>query len=554
MGASARYVAHALWAASCASEYRAFLRSTNDVERVQRDLLLATVRRNAKTAFGREHGFDGVSTVEEFRERVPIVGYDDLAPFVARAAGGEPEVLTDERVRLFEPTGGSTSGTKLIPYTRSLAREFGRAIDTWIADLLFEDRGLWRGTSYWSVSPAGAARRRTDGGIPIGFEDDSKYLGVLQRRLLGRVLAVPPEVRDLESPDAFRYATLFHLVRDRNLTLVSVWNPTFFTILLDRLAEWGASLAEDVARGAPRAFGLDAIRGLEAPRDSTRAREIAGACRASADVATTATELWRDLRLVSCWADASAERPARALAAMLPHARMQAKGLLATEAFVSIPLWRWPAPALAVRSHFVELVPDGAGDSAALGAHEVVDGRRYSVVVTTGGGLYRYRPRDLVEVVGHAATCPLVRFVGKEDSVSDRFGEKVDERHADAVVRAAFEPDDVPRFAVLSCERHAGRHAYTLFVDAELDDQSTIRISDRLESGLAENFHYAYCRRLEQLGRARVVRVGSSGAEAFLDECRSRGQRLGDVKPSTLYAKGDLSAAIAGVGQTPEKG
>ncbi len=553
MGAAARTVAHALWAASCASEYRAFLRSTSDVERVQRDLLLATVRRNARTAFGREHGFDRITSVDAFRERVPIRDYEGLAPFVARAAEGETDVLTDEPVRLFEPTGGSTDGTKLVPYTASLAREFRRAIDTWIADLLFEDRGLWRGTSYWSVSPAGAARRRTGGGIPIGFEDDSAYLGAVQRRLLGQVLAVPSAVRDLENPDAFRYATLFHLVRDRNLSLVSVWNPTFFTILLDRLAEWGSSLAEDVARGAPRAFGLDTVHGFEARPDARRAREIVAACRASVDVGTAASELWPELRLVSCWADASAERPARALAAMLPQARVQAKGLLATEAFVSIPLWRWPAPALAVRSHFVELVPAGEGESGAVGAHEVVAGRRYSVVVTTGGGLYRYRLRDLVEVVGHAGACPLVRFAGKEDSVSDRFGEKIDERHADAVVRSAFEADEPPRFAVLSCESVGRAHAYTLFVDADLDDHAVARIADRLESGLAENFHYAYCRRLEQLGRARVVLVGRSGAEAFLDVCRARGQRLGDVKPSTLYAKGDLSAALAGVGQGAEE-
>ena len=51
-------------------------------------------------------------------------------------------------------------------------------------------------------------------------------------------------------------------------------------------------------------------------------------------------------------------------------------------------------------------------------AHELERGRTYSVVVTTGGGLYRYRLGDLVNVVGFEAGCPLLRFVGREEASS----------------------------------------------------------------------------------------------------------------------------------------
>ena len=42
-------------------------------------------------------------------------------------------------------------------------------------------------------------------------------------------------------------------------------------------------------------------------------------------------------------------------------------------------------------------------------------GGTYSVILTTGGGLYRYQLHDLVEVTGFVGRCPLVRFLGKED-------------------------------------------------------------------------------------------------------------------------------------------
>lgn len=38
--------------------------------------------------------------------------------------------------------------------------------------------------------------------------------------------------------------------------------------------------------------------------------------------------------MISCWGDANAQAPAEKLAALFPHARVQRKGLIATEAFV----------------------------------------------------------------------------------------------------------------------------------------------------------------------------------------------------------------------------
>ena len=49
--------------------------------------------------------------------------------------------------------------------------------------------------------------------------------------------------------DAFRYATLRHLLQADDLRLISVWNPTFLTLLLDALAaNWGP-LLDDLAAG-----------------------------------------------------------------------------------------------------------------------------------------------------------------------------------------------------------------------------------------------------------------------------------------------------------------
>ena len=64
---------------------------------------------------------------------------------------------------------------------------------------------------------------------------------------------------------------------------------------------------------------------------------------------------------------------------------LQGKGLIATEAFVSLPLLPDCDPVLAVNSHFFEFNDTETGDIRL--AHEVEEGKVYSVIVTTGGGL-----------------------------------------------------------------------------------------------------------------------------------------------------------------------
>ena len=129
---------------------------------------------------------------------------------------------------------------------------------------------------------------------------------------------------------------------------------------------------------------------------------------------------------------------------LMPHVEFQPKGLLSTEAFVSLPLVGRAGAALAIRSHFFEFEELDSSTPTALGAgrfrlaHQVENGERYRVVVTTAGGLYRYHLYDEVTVTGFINQCPLLRFVGKSDRVSDLVGEKLNEPHVHRVLDGVF--------------------------------------------------------------------------------------------------------------------
>ena len=115
--------------------------------------------------------------------------------------------------------------------------------------------------------------------------------------------------------------------------------------------------------------------------------------------------------------------------------------------------------------------------------------------------------------------CPLLRFVGKENNVSDQFGEKVSEQQVRAGLAGV-----AAKFMLVACEANA----YTVYIEGD-----AVGVGERLEAALLENVHYRYCRELGQLERVREVRT-TRGHERYLVECHRRGQKLGEIKPSCL--------------------
>ena len=402
----ARRIINRAWIAACAREHARFSNALERVEETQRNYLLHLLRHNARTRFGQEHGFSQIKSVAEFQQRVPRNSYEMLTPYIEAIARGEAKVLTADPVRLFQPTSGSTSGTKLVPWTDAVAREFRRGINPWLASLYKRQPTLLDGTAYWSISPP-ATSQRTYGHLRVGFDHDAEYLGFLGRQLFSLVSAVPPTVVCCCDVVEFRTRTLLHLLASESLRLISVWSPTFLTALLEDFRARQDEILELLARS----------RLPDTKRRSEFLKALAGDSRNSFPF----EQAWPNLKVISCWADGSSAIYAENLHRCFPSVEMQGKGLVATEAFVSLPFFEGSDPILAVTAHFFEF-QDPESNSISL-AHQLIAGRDYQVIVTTGGGLYRYPLGDRIRVTGFVHGAPCFRFVGREGLVSDFFGE-----------------------------------------------------------------------------------------------------------------------------------
>ena len=539
------YWLNSAWMVRCRREARAFARATRAVAKTQWTILEKIVTANANSEFGRQHQFGSIRSVSHFQQRVPIATPDQFTAAIQEIATGRDNVLTCEPVELLEPTSGNTAGERLVPYTASLRRQFQRAVACWVFDAMKNQPGIRRGRAYWSISPAMGPRRISSGGIPIGFDDDAAYLSTMERCFLTHLLVMPHGIANLTSIENFRYCTLLHLLAAGDLSLISVWSPTFLTSLLAQIEPWQDGLVEDLqTRRATLPIADDGGHSeatLSIRCSANRATEVKHHLQMNGSLSSMLGQLWPQLDLISCWADGNASNYIGRIREYFPTVNVQPKGLMSTEACVSFPLVGHRGAALALRSHFFEFVPvDSTGTQGEPHpAHSVNEGKRYEVIVTTGGGLYRYRTGDVVEVVGLLNECPFLRFVGRTGRVCDVVGEKLSESHVSHTVREVCERHEIEcQFAMVVPVPDRLRYRLYLEVNhAERVHSGMARIRNDLQSGLNENPHYRYATDLRQLHPLEICVVESERPTLWPIYERvllERGQRAGDIKPMAL--------------------
>ena len=449
-----------LWQLTCLPEVAAF--HLGRLRPTQERLLSTYLSRQSRTLFGRRHGLSGTQSYSEFCERVPVSTYEELLPYLQA-----PEGLSTDPVKIWEPTGGSSGGSKWIPWNGTLQTEFQRAVAVWIWHLLSQHPEVSRGRGYWQLTPKAelnapswVAQQRH------GFERDSEYLGRLGRWLERSVLLIPPS-----GPHLWEQ-TIELLLSSPDLRLISCWSPSFLLVLKEKMAA-------RVGRWAP-------------------------------------SEWWPDLQLLSFWTQGPSAAYEPVVRELFPEVGIQPKGLLSTEAVVTIPVGNhYP---LAYRSHFFEF----ESGSGILPAWKLETGQEVSVIVTTGSGLTRYRTGDRVRVTGFRKDLPCLEFLGR-DGVSDHRGEKLTIPFLESLL------EGLGGFVMLAFEENG----YVLFTDDSQPVQQRHEQIVLLEQRLLENFSYADCRQLHQLQPLRGFLVTG---DALAQYGRALKQMHG-VEPATVKAQ-----------------
>lgn len=91
--------------------------ANNPVE-TQKKVFAGLIAAAKSTQFGNDHDFAGISSHEDFAEKVPVRDYEGLKEYVDRVVHGEENILWPGKPLYFAKTSGTTSGAKYIPLTK----------------------------------------------------------------------------------------------------------------------------------------------------------------------------------------------------------------------------------------------------------------------------------------------------------------------------------------------------------------------------------------------------------------------------------------------------
>lgn len=392
----------------------------------------------ARSDLGRRADFTRIARIRDraemiraYQEAVPVRSYKHMQDDLDAVYAGRWQTLCPSPPVWFAMTAGSTGRFKFIPVTAEFRREIGRsamifngALEEQFPETRRLKMQLLVGSAEGGCSPAGA---------PQGFASGFNYKNL--PRFIRRRFIAPYWIFTIDDAEERAYAAGRVLMNEPNLGVLSAISPVNLINLrraFDRNVE---RLISDVAEGTLTTRGARAVRGHWSCRpDPTRARALHAAWHASGTLPVA--QLFPSLRVLVCWQGGNMSYYLDELRAAFGIDQIFELPISASEGVFAIG-----GGALAINIHFLEFLPEDGG--AALRADQLELGREYRIVVTNGGGLYRYDMEDIVRVTSFVHATPAIAFVSKKERQISVSNERLTEL-------------DVTR-AMQEATRHVGR-------------------------------------------------------------------------------------------------
>ena len=460
---------------------------------------------NQATAYGRQHRFSSMTSVEAYQDGVPIADYEAFRPWIDRIEEGEHHVLTSEDPYLFALTSGTTGQPKFIPVNQSARLNTRRLSRLWLYRCLVDHPKVLDHKALIVVSPA--VEGYTPSGIPFGSA--SGYIYRHASWAIRRRYAVPYSVFTIKDFDS-KYYVIMRFAIEGRLSLIATPNPGTIQRLVTTADTRRDQLIKDIHDGT-LANELDIsseVRQQVSSRlkpNPKRARELERIVDSTGCLRPQ--DYWPDLTLVGCWKGGSVGSTVDRLKPWFrPDMPSRDIGYLSSEAYVTLPVEDdGCAGILALDTNFYEFIPEHDIESdhtQVLTVGQLKTGHSYYIVITSPTGLYRYDMNDIVKVTGFYGETPLIEFVRKGRDMVSLEGEKL---HVSQLIQAVEAAQELVGGGIeyYRAVGHSETSRYNLqleFKQIPVADELVIRVGRAIDDQLTRlNVEYEQKRRSGRL-------------------------------------------------------
>jgi GH3 auxin-responsive promoter len=493
----------------------AFELATHAPQQVQEDLRQRIVTRQAGTDFGKDHHFNEIRTLADFRKNLPVADYEYFDPYIKRVTQGDfKALLADPVVHMFALTSGTTATRKFIPVTAGYLADYKRGWNIWGLKV-FRDHPEVRLRPILQMS-GDWQEFTTPAGIPCGSV--TGLTASMQLRIIQWLYCVPGAVGKVKDPTAKYYIAL-RLSLPRRVGMIIAANPSTLVNMARAGDREKESLIRDLYDGTltshmdiPGEVRTSLQRRIK-KREPERAKELEEIIRRTGTLYPK--DFWPKDCIIGNWTGGSVGAYLRHFPKYYGNTPVRDVGLIASEGRMTIPMAdATPSGVLDITTHFFEFIPEEEIDSpqpTVLGAHELKEGRTYFILPTTSYGLYRYNIYDVVRCTGFYNQTPLVEFLSKGAHFANITGEKLSEYQVTGAMAETLGELNLTltAYSVAPCWDDEQPY-YTLFVErSDLQGKDHgLRLLKEMEERLQRiNIEYAAKRESRRLGPLRLALI-----------------------------------------------
>jgi hypothetical protein len=479
---------------------------------VQDRLLQRLMAAHADSAFGREHDFAKIHTLEDFRKAVPLRHYHDFDPWIDRVLAGETSALLPpgQQVLMFSMTSGTTGKPKHIPVTPRFLSAMRRGWNIWGLGVLAQYLEAWVRPILQITSDT--CEQRSPTGLPCGAI--SGLLAQTQKRIVRRFYCTPTWAPKIADPESRYYAILRYGV-EQDVAFLTTANPSSTIKLIEAGQTHARRLVEDIRCGTlslPAGQLPEGVSPKGLRPNPLLAQHLEFAM--GRDGEFRPEHVWQPAFLAN-WMGGTLKLYMRRLKELFGDLPVHDIGLLASEGRFSIPLEpNSPVGIAEITENILEFIPAeeyGKDQPRTLGPREVEVGGEYFLVFSNWTGLMRYNLDDRVRVTDFYGETPAFEFLCRGVSTASITGEKITESQIVEAMRRARqkhgELSKLDRFEVQGRfpQGNGGDPYYELRLEKP-DGLDVTALAATMDRALGElNMEYASKRHTGRLGPIRPV-------------------------------------------------
>lgn len=513
-------------------------KNAKHARRVNDKLLFSILRKGKNSAFGKDHHFDQIKTIEDYRRLVPISTYADYKDYVARIVDDEEQnVLTTMKTIGFAQSSGSSGTTKVLPVTQPQVDMYKDNTITRV--LALADSYHWRKTGKGlkpgrGLYPYPSFDQTLPNGKPANAMPDiaAKQFGFIYPYILTMPFSKHFKAQEVD----FRYLNMrFALEDESTLYIFCIFFKAFTDILRYLELNWEVLVDDiekgtvsDIARATPEV--LEKLAPKIAPNPK-RAAELRREFEKGFDD-TIIRRIWPNLAVISGIGTstfAPFSKIARNYTAGIPFDFSiygASEGMMA-----AVDELESAKQLLLVDGCYMEFIPESDQDKI-LAIDELEVGEEYEIVLTNQAGLYRYKCGDVVKVLDYLYECPYIMFSRRKGQLLNMTGEKTTEEHMAKLVAELSKEVGCPleNWAAYIClDSYPYHYALLLENNEGIDMRAYNELADKLLREI--NPRYGQFIDFQEMGPIKLENQKPGTHDAWTKRMFDKGAPVGQIKP-----------------------